>query len=192
MRQLKLTDVYSLHRIITNCFPKPPLNLESTADTPLEPLFLFADNGLKKGLREIIILSTQRPDQPDFGQLTSKIVSETFLSFPVYRFIVTINPTKRRSSDKKIVPLTTKNEIVAWFKDKSNSWGFEIKPENLEINQTGIWRFSKKGQEVTIAYAKINGLLQVLDHQIFTDYFKKGLGRAKTFGCGLLQLSPYS
>jgi CRISPR system Cascade subunit CasE len=43
---------------------------------------------------------------------------------------------------------------------------------------------------VTIAYATIQGMLRVTQREDFVKSFTKGIGRARAFGCGLLQLVP--
>lgn len=190
--QLRITDVYSLHRLVYSCFPLE--NAEQKTASPAS--FLFCDNGNKKNGREIIILSQTAPQAPECGVLESKQIPDRLLEFSRYRFAITINSVKREKKDKeennpkhKLLPIIGQQEVHKWFVNKAPSWGFLVQPSSLQIDETGVWNFSKKNNQVTLAYAKIGGLLEVTDRELFIKSFKHGIGRAKTFGCGLLQIA---
>lgn len=38
--------------------------------------------------------------------------------------------------------------------------------------------------------AHVQGVLQVLDLELFTKSFTHGIGRGRSYGCGLLQIVP--
>ena len=191
--QLRISDVYSLHRIVYDCFPLE--NAKQKTTTPAS--FLFCDKGIKKNQREIIILSQTPPRAPACGVLESKQVPDRLLEFSRYRFAITINSVKREKKDKaennpkhKLVSIIGQQEVHKWFVNKAPNWGFSVQPETLEIDETGVWNFEKTtNNKVTLAYAKIGGLLEVTDRELFIKSFKQGIGRAKTFGCGLLQIA---
>jgi CRISPR system Cascade subunit CasE len=43
---------------------------------------------------------------------------------------------------------------------------------------------------ITLQKAHIQGYLRVTDRQAFMTAFSRGVGRGRTFGCGLLQIVP--
>jgi CRISPR system Cascade subunit CasE len=186
MLRLRLTDPYSLHRIVYDCFPAPDAAQNRAASAG----FLYADNGLRQGRREIIMLSARKPRPPQYGELLCKTVPERFLDFDAYRFAITINPVRRQNATGKLIPLRAPEEVHAWFCAKSPAWGVSVRPEEVRVDEIGVWQFNKKNQPVTLGFAKVAGALHVEDRQLFRQGFAQGLGRAKAFGCGLLQLAP--
>ncbi|MDR2669472.1 MAG: type I-E CRISPR-associated protein Cas6/Cse3/CasE [Desulfovibrio sp.] len=184
MLRLRLTDVYSLHRVIYDLFPLP----HPESDT-VDNKFLFVDNGVKKGIREIVILSRQPPR--DCGlHITQREVPDTWLDFPSYRFALTVNPAGRNAKSGKIVALRRREDVVEWFSGKAPSWGFAVSDKDLIVDEVGVWEFTKKNQPVTLGFARLRGLLHVEDRELFRRSFSRGIGRGKAFGCGLLQIVP--
>ena len=43
---------------------------------------------------------------------------------------------------------------------------------------------------MTLAQAHVSGQLQVIDRDRFQESFAQGIGRGRSFGCGLLQIVP--
>ncbi len=97
---------------------------------------------------------------------------------------------KRDKITKKLVPICGHENIIKWFVEKSPSWGFSVQENSLQIICVDVDRFKKNGATVTIEKAKLKGILHVTDVEIFKRSFFCGIGRAKTFGCGLLQIMP--
>lgn len=180
-RSLKITDLYSIHRIVYDLFPKKE-------DSQRE--FLFADKGGDWKRRRILILSKDAPKIPEFGAIESKKIPETFLDYQNYGFEIVLNPTTREGSTKKVLPVKGKENLNVWFKRKAEDAGFCINEQKLEISNTGVVVFNKDNAECTFNTATFKGTLQVVDKQKFIHSFEDGIGRAKGFGFGLLQLVP--
>ncbi|MNN97956.1 CRISPR associated protein [compost metagenome] len=54
-----------------------------------------------------------------------------------------------------------------------------------------VLQFKDKQQNpVTLAQAHLQGQLSVTDREQFRNSFVQGIGRGRTFGCGLLQIAP--
>ena len=68
---MNLKDIYSLHKIVYSLFPTKS---EKNRD------FLFADKGGDWNGRQILILSRREPTQPEFGEIGSKKVPDSFFS----------------------------------------------------------------------------------------------------------------
>jgi CRISPR system Cascade subunit CasE len=187
MARLRIKDAYGIHRVVYDLFDP------SRDNTPVEGRsassgILYADRGLKKGWREILIVSDRSPRQAPGVRLETREIPSKLLDFPSYRFEITINPVKRENASGKIVPLRTREAVSEWFAAKAPGWGFEA--GHLEVQSMNVAQFEKKGQRVTLGQATLTGLLQVRDAARFARSFRRGLGRGKAFGCGLLQITP--
>jgi CRISPR system Cascade subunit CasE len=188
MAKQRIKDAYGIHRIVYDLFD--PTRVQDSAGQVPSSGIPYADRGMKKGEREIIIVSDRSPRQPDNGKLESREIPEKLLAFPWYRFEITINPVKRDNASGKLLPLRTREKVSEWFAAKAPSWGFDA--SQLEVLSLDVLQFEKKGQQVTLGQAALTGLLNVRDSALFTKSFTRGIGRGKAFGCGLLLIEPLS
>jgi CRISPR system Cascade subunit CasE len=186
MAKQRIKDAYGIHRVVYGLFD--PKRVHAANGQVPSSGILYADRGMKKGEREIIIVSDRPAHQPAFGRLESRRIPEKLLTFPSYCFEITINPVRRENSSGKLVPLRTRGDVSEWFANKAPKWGFDA--SHLEIRSLDLLQFEKKGQQVTLGQAALTGLLNVRDAALFANSFKQGIGRGKAFGCGLLLLEP--
>lgn len=180
-KALRITDPYSIHRVVYSLFPKKD---DATRE------FLYADKGGSFLERTILILSDSEPELPEYGELRSKRINESFLQHSLYGFEVIVNPVQRDNKSGKIVPVRGKDELCQWFTKRAPTFGFTINPELLTVGDTDVLQFKKDGHIVTLGKAKFTGKLEVTDRDLFIATFKHGLGKAKGFGFGLLQIVP--
>jgi len=179
--KLKITDPYSIHRVVYDLFPPGPKAVRN---------FLFRDKGEKNLQRQILMLSEDYPSKPLYGDLESKVVPEKLLDFSQYGFDVLVNPVYRDNKTGVIIPIKGKESLELWFTEKSASYGFFVMPRSLVVSETDVLRFAKKGQRVVLGKARFTGILKVTDRALFKKAFCHGLGRGKSFGFGLLELLP--
>ena len=178
-KALRITDVYSVHRVVYELFPGDARD------------FLFADKGGNFRERKILILSDRSPEIAPYGKIQSKRIADSFLEHDNYGFEVTLNPTKRDKQTGKTVAIRGRENLRQWFLAKAPSLGFEIQAESLEIRHAGVQTFDLgNGKIVTHNSASFVGKLKVTDRAKFQQSFRKGIGRAKGFGFGLLQIIP--
>jgi CRISPR system Cascade subunit CasE len=188
MARQRIKDAYSIHRTVYGLFEQVR-GIGTEKD--LSSGILYADRGMKKGWREIIIVSNRSPQPPPYGKLEApRAIPENLYGFSSYRFKITINPVKREKSSGKLVPIRTREAVAEWFAAKAPKWGFE--PTGLEVKSLDVVQFDKKNQRVTLGQATRTGQLKVIDAGRFANSFKQGIGRGKAFGCGLLQIVPIS
>jgi CRISPR system Cascade subunit CasE len=189
MKKLRITDVYSLHRVVYGLYDDVRTEVEKIKSMPSG--ILFADKGGDFNVRKILMLSNRQPCQPNTGQLESKIISDKFMQHDKYGFEIIINPTKRDKETGKIVPIRGEHEIQRWFIEKSRqSWGFTVQPSGLQIQNIGVKIFQKESHKVTYGSATLKGELLVTDRAQFIKSFQKGIGRGRAFGFGLMQIVP--
>ena len=184
-KELRLDNAYSIHRIVYSIFPQQE-------NLPRD--FLFADKGGDWNSRHILILSEREPAAIKYGELHSREVPESFLEGEYYRFEVILNPIQRNGPSKKTIPIRGIENLHNWFIQKAPAYGFEVEPESLLVSHIGVLVFEKikenKTYKQTHGTATFTGMLKVINRQEFINSFKHGIGRAKGFGFGLLQIVP--
>lgn len=79
-----------------------------------------------------------------------------------------------------------------WLRERAKGWGFE--PEVVAVNGRGHASFGRRtdraNHQVTVATATYDGVLAVTDGDLLRAALRKGVGRAKAYGCGLITLAP--
>jgi len=176
-------DTYTIHKLVYSLFPKEDESQRS---------FLFVYKGGDFSEKRILLLSEKEPLQPAVGTIESKEIPSAFLEQDYYGFEVQMNPVRRDSKSGKIFPVKGKNEIAAWFSEKSPGFGFEVMSGSLSVSDTDVLEFTKEGKHVVLGKAVCTGRLKVTDRQLFIKSFENGLGKGKAFGFGLLQIVPLS
>ena len=175
-------DAYSLHKVVYSLFP---IQESQSRD------FLYADKGGDWNNRQILVLSKRQPETPEFGEIESREISEPFLQWDNYGFEVTVNPTLRNGPSRKTTPIKGRENLHKWFIQKSPTWGFDVELDSLQISNIGVVSFNRdKSIQQTHGTATFIGKLKVVQRDAFINSFKHGIGRAKGFGFGLLQIVP--
>lgn len=193
IQALRITDPYSLHRVVYSLYDDIR---DDAAKTGSESSgILFADQGGDIRGRNILLLANRPPQDHvggRWGKVESQHIPAGFLDHDHYRFQVTVNPTRRNNASRKLVPVKGREEIAAWFAERApTSWGFHIDTRHLQVDRVQVQRFKDKHQHpVTLAQAHVQGVLKVAEREQFTNSFQQGIGRGRTFGCGLLQIIP--
>ena len=190
-KKLNIKDVYSLHRVVYSLFDDVRTDMEKSAN--ISSGIQWVDKGGDALGRKILILSNRKPrDQIDdpYIHMVTKPMPENFLSHPRYRFEVIVNPTCRHPKSGKLVPVKGRGEIHTWFVRRSEDhWGFKVSQPHLCVGNIEVIQFQSK-HWITLQQAKISGYLDVVDAKDFSHSVNFGIGRGRSFGCGLLQLVP--
>ncbi len=193
IKSLRITDTYSLHRVVYGLYEDRRGPEEKSASHPSG--ILYADQGSDSKGRKILMLANREPasgKNSHHGVLHSKIIPDGFLAHRNYRFKIIINPTTRDRASRKLLPVKGRDAIAQWFFERaSTSWGFRVLREHLQVGRIDVLQFKGKDrQPITLAQALLQGQLEVLDSNRFTQSFSHGIGRGRAFGCGLLQIVP--
>ncbi len=197
IKALRVTDPYSLHRVVYSLYADVRSAAEKRAGQTSG--ILYADQGGDFKSRKILLLANREPatgivnEQGDaFGKVRSKSIPFGFLEHEHYRFKVIINPTRRNSASRKLLPVKGRDDIAGWFLERaSRNWGFEVSARHLQVDRLEVLQFKDKAQHiVTLAQAHVQGQLTVADRTQFQNSFTNGVGRGRAFGCGLLQIVP--
>jgi len=160
-----------------------------------------------------------RPHWCALDSFSVKKIANTFLSHRYYAFDLRANPVKtvvqrgamgetllrpngKRKNGKR-VPLVRRNDLRTWLERKGKArcrdqktgsdipGGFRIVDEKpLEISPMVESHFRKKGLSAYHGGVQFRGILEVTDKELFIETYRSGIGGAKSFGFGLLLLSP--
>lgn len=195
MQGLRITDAYSLHRVVYSLFHDWRSDAEKFTSLPSG--IVFADRGGDLRGRHVLMLSDRPPlatDIDGYGHVNSKPLPDSFFNHTRYRFQLIVNPTRRDARSHKLIPVRGREAIADWFCRRApQNWGFTVAPASLQISRVEVQCFNNKARRpVTLAQAHLNGLLQVTDPVRFRHSVAAGIGRGRAFGCGLLQLAPFT
>ena len=151
----------------------------------------------------VLIMSKNRPNfahfVEQFGYKNDEGESRDFQKIierleegQLYRFRFCGNPVYsikegRKDGRGRVVPHITVAQQAEWFYKKSGTAGFEAK--SFSILQRNIRKFNRKGKMVTLHTAVFEGILQIKELDTFKTAMVSGIGRAKSYGCGLLTLA---
>ena len=181
----RITDTYSLHRVVYDQFDR---DLENNTGSRAFPLW---DVVYSQKQRKLIIMSASAPrEATDFLKNYRSTIEfpENILKQNYYNFALTVNPTKKK--DERVIPIKDRESIREWFLKVSAKNGFEVDSQYLEIEKIYADIFVKSNHKVTINKARIKGSLKVTNQELFSKAVFNGIGREKSFGCGLLQIVP--
>ncbi len=78
----------------------------------------------------------------------------------------------------------------AWLEKRSEKSGFAVKQGRVQVDgyQQHLLRKTGKRRPIRLSTLDFSGLLTVTDPDRFRDMLFKGIGPAKSFGCGLMLL----
>lgn len=193
-----LRDAYAWHQWAWQAFPDRP---EDSRD------FLTRLDDTGDGFRFLIQSATapQRPGTCPFDAWQTKGIPEDFFGHDAYRFSLLANPTrklaaprdaegKRRSA--KRIPVSTREDLIAWIERKGLQHGFRIDAANLQTIPRPRQVFVKKSNADSQRHAGLHsatefiGVLKITHPALFIHATQSGIGSAKAFGFGMLCLSP--
>lgn len=99
-------------------------------------------------------------------------------------------PDGTLKKNSRRVPLTKREDLVAWIKRKGEQGGFAVEEDSLRTIPRGREYFQKNGQRGLHSAIDFQGMLSVTDPRRFQEAFIRGVGPAKAFGFGLLVIAP--
>lgn len=159
----------------------------------------------------LLVLSQDKPDfthiAKQFGNPSSEPLWETkdydFLLSRLqagqdWHFRLCANPTRSSFKEKetatgrgKVFAHVTQEQQRQWLLLKAGTCGFKLKEDEFDVVHTQWLKFSKgKGsqREITLRTATFEGKLTITNIESFMQTLLSGIGRAKSYGCGLLTI----
>ncbi len=154
-----------------------------------------------RGQPYLLLLSQEKPNFTNlikqFGYVgeqgeirTYQHLLDSLQSGSRYRFRLCANPVHSLPSEMgkrgKVVPHVTVKQQQEWLEQKCAKLGFAL--DESVIVQRELKRFSRQQKYVTLHTAVYEGILTICDADVFRTALIQGIGRAKSYGCGLLTL----
>ena len=90
----------------------------------------------------------------------------------------------------KVYAHVTVRQQEEWLLGKAEKCGFALSEKHFHVIGNDALRFNRQGGTVTIGVAVYEGVLRVIDGELFKNILVNGIGRAKAYGCGLLTVMP--
>ena len=149
VKDLKITDAYSLHRVVYGLYSDVRDQQQKLASIPSG--ILYADKGGDFHHRLIVLLADRPPDPtPIYGKVETRQILDGFLNHQRYAFTVTVNPCKRDKQTGKVIAVRGREAVRDWFIERAEkSWGFKVNLINLQINELAVQSFIKDGLTIT-------------------------------------------
>lgn len=192
-----LSNIHNLHRSIMHAFPDiEPLPDAEQKRVRADWQILFR---LEPDSNILLVQSELEPDWVKlpltyFSQQHCKPFDPEMSQFPVDRllqFRLKANPSKRDKETGKTVGLYYQPDQEAWFGRQAAQHGFSV--EGLDIiPAANLCGAKAKGQsQIKIHTALFQGVLKVQDPTLFVKAVRQGIGKGKSYGCGLLSLQRF-
>lgn len=184
-------------------------NSQQVVHAAIEGAFGVESSGRKlwrldyyQGQPYILLLSLEKPDLTSFIEqfgYTGKQaeikdyqkVLDIVQNGGIYKFRLTANPVhsvKLEDKDRgKVYPHVTVAQQEEWLRLKSVNNGFKL--YEFAVVHRERKRFRRQDKYVTISMATYEGVLEITDVDLFKKALTGGIGRAKSYGCGLLTLA---
>ena len=186
-----MSSLQVMHATVESCFER------SDTTRKLWRLDYF------KGDPYILILSENKPDftslvaqygyDGDCGESKDyQKVLDILAEGQQYRFRFCGNPVHSVAMQNsrgrgKVLPHVTVAQQEDWLRQKSDKAGFSLGA--FSVIMRDVKKFSRQGKTVTLSTAVFEGVLKVTDAKLFREALISGIGRAKSYGCGLLTLA---
>ncbi len=158
-------------------------------------VFLLIQSGSKPDLHHIV----DQFGRPDAGQKGDTLDYEPFLNGIKeggrYRFRIRANPVRSIPADGcrgKVKAHVTVAQQSEWLLSRAEKCGFAVESgengHSIDVTNRTVMRFNRGNSKVTVAAATFEGVLEVVDRDLFLDTMRCGIGRAKAYGCGMISI----
>ncbi|WP_448514134.1 type I-E CRISPR-associated protein Cas6/Cse3/CasE [Parathermosynechococcus lividus] len=188
-----LSDAHKFHQRIMQAFPD-----EENCDRPRQDWHI-----LFRHEPDSDVVLVQSAIEPDWSKLPAgylhnhwvkpmNLGSDQFTLGRVFQFRLRANPSKRDPKTKKTVGFYRRPDQLAWLERQGDRCGFRLHSADA-IPSPNVFGIKEKGAApIRITTALFQGVLEVTIPDQFVATLERGLGRGKSYGCGLLSLARVS
>jgi CRISPR system Cascade subunit CasE len=185
-----LSNAHDLHRRIMQAFP------DEQRDNPRADWHVLFRH---EPDRDVVLV--QSTIEPDWSRLQPGYLTNTPLPKPfdlgashlnegrILQFRLKANPSKRDKETGKTIGLFHQADQLAWLERRASQHGFTLLNVNT-IPTPNVFGMKGKGTSpiriVTVLY---QGVLQITDPALFCTAIQQGIGRGRSYGCGLLSIA---
>lgn len=118
----------------------------------------------------------------------------------LWKFRLKANPVQSSMTDKdsktgrgKVHAHVTQEQQRGWLMKRAEKCGFSLREDAFDVVHTQWEKFPKSrngNKDITLRTATFEGVLSITNAEIFRETLKTGIGKAKSYGCGLLTVAP--
>jgi CRISPR system Cascade subunit CasE len=186
-----LGNAHNLHRSIMQAFPD-----ENREHSRADWNILFR----QESDSDVILVQSDADTEPDWTQLPEgylanhvakpfELQASQLKPGQILQFRLKANPSKRDKESGKLMGMFHRPDQEAWLTRKGDQSGFKI--ETLDVIPTSNLYGSKaKGTSpIKIFTVLYQGTLQVSDPTLLFEAIRTGIGRGRSYGCGLLSIA---
>ena len=188
--QRDFSNAHDLHRRIMQAFP------DEQRDRPR------ADwNVLFRHELDSDVILVQSAIEPDWSRLHQGYLAKDPITKPfnldasqlhagrVVQFRLKANPSKRNKETGKTIGLFHQPAQLAWLERRAAQHGFTLLSVDT-VPTPNVFGIKGKGTSpiriVTVLY---QGVIQIDDPALFSTAIRQGIGRGRSYGCGLLSIA---
>jgi CRISPR system Cascade subunit CasE len=190
--QKDLSNTHKLHQRIMQAFP------DEQRDRPREDWqILFRQEP------DIEVILVQSDLEPDWSKLPAGYLAnclppkpfnpdrEQFAVGRILQFRLRANPSKRDNQTKKTIGLWHQADQEAWLKRQADRSGFRLHGVDVIPSPNLFGRKGDQSAPIRINTALYQGILEVTEPDLFLTAVQRGIGRGKSYGCGLLSVARF-
>jgi CRISPR system Cascade subunit CasE len=187
-----LSNVHNMHRSIMQAFPNEQRE-KSRADWNI--LFRQEPDS------NVILVQSDAEIEPDWSQLPQgylvraadvkpfNLQANHIKSGQIFQFRLKANPSKRDKDSSKLLGIFPEPEQIDWLNRKGTQYGFSIKGVDVIQTPNVFGLKAKDNPPIKIFTALYQGILQVENSNLLFEAIRQGIGRGRSYGCGLLSIA---
>jgi CRISPR system Cascade subunit CasE len=189
-----LSNAHKLHQRIMQAFPD-----EEDREKPREDWHILfrqePDND------QVLVQSAIEPDWSILpegylmnckGPKSFDLDPDNLTAGRVFQFRLRANPSKRDPKTKKTIGFYHRADQLAWLERQGDRCGFCLHVVDV-IPSPNVFGIKQKGTApIRLTTALYQGTLEVTNSAAFFPVVQQGLGRGKSYGCGLLSIARIS
>lgn len=163
-----------------------------------------------RGQNSLLLLSRSEPDLSglvkQFGQEGENVFQtkayepllQRVIQGDSWHFRLAANPTRSIKNTPgeqgrgSVVAHVTRQQQREWLLVRAEEHGFALSPGNFDVVRSEWKEFRKHQRQrhpVSFKMALYEGVLTIVDQELFRAALVNGIGRSKAYGCGLLTIA---
>ncbi|WP_338438773.1 type I-E CRISPR-associated protein Cas6/Cse3/CasE [Synechococcus elongatus] len=186
-----LSNVHNLHRRIMSAFPDEERQ-QPRADWKV--LYRYEPES-----NQLLVQSSLEPDwqrlptgylQTPAAVKSLQPILQNLTEGRQLRFRLWANPTKRDAQTRKILALYRADDQEEWLKRKGQNYGFSVQYLQVHNRPKILGIKPRSTAPIRLSVVNFQGVLKIENNEQFKTALMTGIGRGKSYGCGLLSLAP--